>query len=161
MVRRALLDEAGRIVRMEGEGAMSRVSDTGSSVETTTLDELAREYGSPRILKMDIEGSEGRALRGARETLMGLELAMLEVHDEANYAAVREALSDFDLRVYAAEDLRAVLRRAFEAPLYVLRLEAANRFDTTRRVVRSAMRGSRDPFPALLLASRRARSLIG
>ena len=73
---------------MEGEGVGSRVSDTGSSVETTTLDELAREYGSPRILKMDIEGSEGRALKGAREALRGLELAMLEVHDEANYAAV-------------------------------------------------------------------------
>jgi len=157
LVRKALLDEAGKIVRMEGEGVGSRVSDTGSPVETTTLDELAQEYGSPRILKMDIEGSEGRALRGAREALRGLELAMLEVHDEGNYAAVGEALSDFDLRLRPAEDLRAVIWRAFRAPLYVLRLEAANHFATTRRVVRSALRGSRNPFPVLLLASRRAR----
>jgi len=157
LVRRALLDEAGKIVRMEDEGVMSRVSDTGSSVETTTLDELAREYGSPRILKMNIEGSEGRALKGAREALRGLELAMLEVHDEGNYAAVGEALSDFDLCLHPAEDLHAVMGRAFGAPLYVLRLEAANHFATTRRVIRSALRGSRNPFPVLLLASRRAR----
>jgi hypothetical protein len=156
-VRKALLDEAGKVVRMEDERIVFHLSDTGSPVETTTLDELAREYGSPRILKMDIEGSEGRALKGAREALRGLELAMLEVHDEGNYAAVREALSGFDLRLYPAEDLRTVFMRAFGAPLYVLRLEAANHFATTRRVIRSALRGSRDPFPALLLASRRAR----
>lgn len=157
LVRKALLDEAGSIVHMEDEGVMSRISDKGSPVETTTLDELALEYGSPRILKMDIEGSEGRALRGAREALRGLELAMLEVHDEANYAAVGEALSDFDLRLYPTEDLRTILRRAFGAPLYVLRLETANHFATTRRVIRSVLHRSRDPFPALLLASRRVR----
>ena len=106
LVRKALLDEAGKVVRMEDERVVFHLSDGGEPVETTTLDELAREYGSPRILKMDIEGSEGRALRGAREALRGLELAMLEVHDEGNYAAVGEALSGFDLRLYSAEDLR-------------------------------------------------------
>jgi len=79
------------------------------------------------------------------------------VPDEGTYAAAGEALSGFDPRLHPAEDLRAVMGRAFGAPLYVLKLEAANHFATTRRVIRSALRGSRNPFPVLLLASRRAR----
>ena len=155
LVRKALHDVAGRTIYMEGEVVGSPELSHGTPIETTTLDELAQEYGPPRILKMDIEGSEGRALRGASEALRRLELAELEVHDEGNYMIVKEALSSFDLRIYPAENFHAVFGNILRAPLYVLRLEAANRFATTRRVIRSLLHKSNESFPVLLFASRK------
>ena len=55
----------------------------------------------PRILKMDIEGSEGKALIGGINTLKQLELIEIEVHDEENMEKVEEILSGFRKRELA------------------------------------------------------------
>jgi propanediol dehydratase large subunit len=44
---------------------------TGETIQLTTIDAVVRELGLQRldVVKMDVEGAEVRALRGARETL--------------------------------------------------------------------------------------------
>jgi hypothetical protein len=59
------------MVSIKGEGVGAYVSEDGEGlVETTTIDKIVEETGlKPRILKMDIEGSEGKALIGGIYTL--------------------------------------------------------------------------------------------
>ena len=73
---------------------MEHVSEDGEGlVETTTIDKIVEETGlKPRILKMDIEGSEGKALTGGINTPKHLELIEIEVHDEENMEKVEEIL---------------------------------------------------------------------
>ncbi|MDH4226858.1 MAG: FkbM family methyltransferase [Deltaproteobacteria bacterium] len=62
--------------------------DAWQKVELTTIDNLVREYGveGPGIVKIDIEGYEMEALRGARNTIESLKpkLAVAIYHDYMN-----------------------------------------------------------------------------
>ena len=60
---------------------------TESAIPTLALDDFASRYGLfPNIVKMDIEGAEGRALAGARETLRryrpALAISIYHCHDD-------------------------------------------------------------------------------
>lgn len=47
-------------------------------VEVTTIDKVAQEFGSPDLIKMDIEGFEGAALSGATKTLSKQPILLME-----------------------------------------------------------------------------------
>ncbi|HOI60829.1 Methyltransferase FkbM domain protein [anaerobic digester metagenome] len=83
-VRKALSDMPG-IVRFDGTAhTMCKFSDDGNiEVECTTLDAFIQDSGiSPDILKMDVEGAEVRALRGADACLSEIRPEIiLSVHD--------------------------------------------------------------------------------
>jgi FkbM family methyltransferase len=50
-------------------------------VTVTTLDAIVRDHGRPRLIKMDVEGAEVRALLGATETLRDARPAwLIELH---------------------------------------------------------------------------------
>lgn len=78
--------------------------ESGVLVDVITIDELVRRERLPRVdvIKIDIEGSEGAALRGAEETLrvFGPRL-LLELHNPRNVADVpaflRERGYEFEL----------------------------------------------------------------
>ncbi|AEE94485.1 conserved hypothetical protein [Acidianus hospitalis W1] len=89
---------------------------------------------------MDIEGSEGKALIGGINTLKHLELIEIEVHDEENMEKVEEILSRFRKRELAIEDLGNVYKQFLEHPFEILRIEMANRFSTTKRVLLSKIK---------------------
>jgi FkbM family methyltransferase len=76
VVERALWERSGEEVRYQDNGPGTRVSSDGSgqsakSVVTLSIDDMVREKNVPRIdfIKMDIEGSELSALKGAETTL--------------------------------------------------------------------------------------------
>jgi hypothetical protein len=89
---------------------------------------------------MDIEGSEGKALIGSINTLKHVELIEIEVHDEENMKKVEEILSGFGKRELTIEDLRNVYKQFLKHPFGLLRIEMANRFSTTRRVLLSKIK---------------------
>ncbi|EHP68895.1 methyltransferase, FkbM family [Metallosphaera yellowstonensis MK1] len=142
VIPKALYDKPGKMVSIKGEGVGAYVSEDGEGlVETTTIDKIAEETSlKPRILKMDIEGSEVKALTGGINTLKHLELIEIEVHDEENMEKVEEILSGFRKRELAIEDLGNVYKQFLKHPFGLLRIEMANRFSTTKRVLLSKIK---------------------
>jgi len=108
-VRAAVSEREGRAaLAAEGHHGTSRLVPAGEegteTVETVTIDQFcARERIVPTLVKIDVEGWELEALRGARETIArgGASLALfVEMHPTAWRA-----------RGLSADDLRAELKR--------------------------------------------------
>lgn len=89
----ALSDTAGEIELFvrggPGEGRHSTVAKAGSTASITvpmcTLDDMARRSDSaPTVLKIDVEGAEGRVLAGASECIESRSVreVFLELHDK-------------------------------------------------------------------------------
>lgn len=97
VVERALADRANRMMTAYvSEGKMGQASITAAArqdgkraveVKTTTLDDLLREISSVRVMKMDLEGAEEFALRGATESIGRIESIILESADDDGPAA--------------------------------------------------------------------------
>jgi FkbM family methyltransferase len=73
-----------------GEGSKAVHVISQSDVECVTLDDLAEQYGQPDFIKMDIEGGEVEALKGATADCFRHALWLIEVHD--TYDAVSQQL---------------------------------------------------------------------
>ena len=72
IVPRAVAAESGNIVHFSRLGPGSRQSDSGEiEVRTLSIDDLVEQEGLSKVdyIKMDIEGSEAGALRGASRTI--------------------------------------------------------------------------------------------
>ncbi len=94
LVEAAAWHEEG-VLRFGGAGATARVSDGGAvEVRAVTIDGLVEELGLPSIdfIKMDIEGAEVDALRGARQTLarFGPEMALSTYHHPSHPREIPE-----------------------------------------------------------------------
>lgn len=71
-------------------------SNNSLEVETITIDELSHIMNvKPEILKIDIEGAEVEALKGASQTLERAREIIIECHSEELTEKVREILSSF------------------------------------------------------------------
>jgi FkbM family methyltransferase len=59
----------------------SRDNEASINVRVTTLDNAVRRFGNPDLIKMDVEGAEGRALVGAEYVLNHIRpLWLIELH---------------------------------------------------------------------------------
>jgi FkbM family methyltransferase len=64
------------------EGA-SAAEQSAIEVETVTLDDIAREYVFPTLIKIDVEGAEAAVLRGSVEIIRSAKpLLICEIHHE-------------------------------------------------------------------------------
>ena len=76
VIEKALSDQAGEVVTAHvtdgkfGQATISNISEGRAvKVETTTLDLALTDVREIRLMKMDLEGVEGRVLRGAGDVL--------------------------------------------------------------------------------------------
>lgn len=75
-------------VNFTSAGMHGRIGEGNEQVRTTTLDSLVREYGTPDLVLMDIQGAEVEALQGARELLQaGRTTWLVELHGAEGAAA--------------------------------------------------------------------------
>lgn len=66
--------------------ALGRAPAVSSTVRTTTLDAWAAEHGvSPEVLKLDLQGAELAAIRGAASILPGVKAVVCEVNFVPRY----------------------------------------------------------------------------
>lgn len=75
------VDAPYRLRRSNVDLGMSRLArGDGEPVKITTLDELAKQYGVPGLVKMDIEGEEVLALRAADSLFSARCIFVVESH---------------------------------------------------------------------------------
>jgi len=101
MVRQAAVgDSVGKIslLRDSERGGIDSSSTRTSpaiDVELLPLDQLAKEYGFPQLVKIDVEGFEASVLRGASEIMRRRPKIAIEIHVDwlARYgSSVKEVL---------------------------------------------------------------------
>jgi FkbM family methyltransferase len=90
VVEAAVSDRVGSTTLIDGFACMVKMSDLEPTLgepntitaATTTLDDVAGDVGFPDVVKMDIEGAEILALRGAATVLNRKPTLLVEVHSE-------------------------------------------------------------------------------
>lgn len=86
VVRQAAVgDSIGKIALPQDSGEGGVLLEKSKSLPTINvdllpLDHMAAEYGFPQFLKIDVEGFEGRVLKGASEIIRRRPEIMIEVH---------------------------------------------------------------------------------
>ena len=92
----------GNRVRISGathQGAC--ISDAGKEVSTVSIDNLLVQKSPPYVLKLDIEGREIKALKGAARTLETHPLILFEDHgNDPSHSTTRYVLEEMQLPVF-------------------------------------------------------------
>lgn len=145
IVDRALFQESDMTLNLRSNGTMSSIlSENGYNIEhnynrysvkTVTFDDMISGRGiNPSILKMDIEGAEKFALKGAAKTLRSIRCMEAEIHDfECEQALM--TYKEFKFEDSSAEVKGNVAKFALKHPFKTFRLEYNNRFRTAKRVM--------------------------
>ena len=103
VVQKALWSRSGEKFIFEDSGAGSRRSSDGRGVEveTQTVDDLVSTNSLQRVdfIKMDIEGSEPEALKGAERTIREHrpQLAISIYHDVGHFGSIPNWIADLNL----------------------------------------------------------------
>lgn len=109
VMRGAVSDRVGEAHFAIGENrAVGRLADSGSiTVPTITLDSLGLE--PPDLVKIDIEGGELAALRGARGWIQAKRtLWLVALDDPANADACRAELAGYHIEEFAPGEIFAI-----------------------------------------------------
>lgn len=141
-VNEALSDYVGHAYII-GKGALKSLStDGGTKVRLKTLDDLLKGLGIRRIniLKLDIEGSELRALRDF-SGLKAVRELVVDVHGKENMDAVSRILrvNGFEVTKWSFSCVHTLLRAAYHLTDLV-RAEIATRFIAMRLAFKSLLR---------------------
>jgi len=92
--------------------------DATETVPVTTLDALIAEHGSPRLIKIDVEGFEAEALRGLSRAVPWIAFEYLPAALDVAAACLDrlEALGDYRYNLVPGERLAFALPDWLRAP---------------------------------------------
>lgn len=110
IIHGAVFSEQGALIALSDNGAASRIADDGvETVETVQLDDFCQANGlAPSFIKMDIEGAEYDALRGAPWLLAQHKPHIVFEHNVGDDRALH-LLRDFGYIFFDASTYRRVL----------------------------------------------------
>lgn len=80
IIQRGVYDTETTITAKLGEGGASTIGGEGEEIETVSLDSYFNDKQTPSLLKIDVEGSEYKALKGAETVLEEKPVIFLELH---------------------------------------------------------------------------------
>ena len=125
------------VVHFQGTGGTSEVSNTGTAVKAEPLDKILDELGNPKItiLKMDIEGYEGKVLSvfNKYDTIKQI---VIETHsrkltEEITHILTKQGFSVFDIsRIKRSKVVKNIVLH----PLSFLSIERHNKYDTLKQI---------------------------
>lgn len=126
VVQEAVSDGMGRVAfSRSGPGASTghlgeaRRGEESIEVRATTLDEAARRFGSPNFVKMDVEGEEGRVLKGAARLLReDRPVFLIELHGPACKAEAARVFAQARYELYSLNGTR--LPHSHDLPHHIL-----------------------------------------
>jgi FkbM family methyltransferase len=106
------------------------------SVAVDTLDHLADRFGMPDLVKLDVEGFELEALRGASHLMGRTELFIIEValFRFEERPLLHDVVAFMSARDYLVYDIAGVIRRPFDGAAGLLDLCFARAAGPLRRV---------------------------
>ena len=135
---------------MYGRGLSATLSqDVGIPVNVVTIDVLLDQLGVNRVnlVKMDIEGSEGRALPG--KYLKNVRMLIIEVHDKKNEESVKQILKaeNFKIMEWRFSTL-GTLGKIVENLLCFLKAEMSINWLATRLSLKYLFGLGKHPIPA-------------
>ncbi|MHB1813173.1 MAG: FkbM family methyltransferase [Thermoplasmataceae archaeon] len=130
IVERAIGNEKS-LVSFSGDGVSASVDNKGKiSVEIDTLDNICEELKiAPTILKMDIEGYEGDALKGFEHHMSSVRRMVIEVHSDQNKRDCEEVLTrnGFMFRYQRRMDIvKRTLKNVTSHPLSFIKYDRLN-----------------------------------
>lgn len=89
VVEAAAWNESGTVELVAGDSAKEFHTAVGTGVRSIALDELGERERPPALIKLDVEGAEGKALEGARRLLAETRPTIVcELHNEQARADV-------------------------------------------------------------------------
>jgi len=101
------------ISAMQGSGRFKNVAwNKTERVEITTLDSAIREYGTPRFIKVDVEGYEFEVLSGLSTPIecISIEFVPERIHEAYKCIDRMEMLSSIEIRLSLGESMSFATR---------------------------------------------------
>ena len=96
VVEAAAWNETGTVELVAGDSAKEFRTVAGTGVQSIALDDLAERERPPALIKLDVEGAEGRVLKGARRLLAETRPTIIcELHNEQARADVLALLAEY------------------------------------------------------------------
>ena len=116
VLSKAASDQVGELSFAKPENPLMGGIDTyvegeKITVETTTLDELIKQYPAPDLIKIDVEGAEVEVLMGAQELLSSPHAPhlLLSLHGEVQRTKCQEILSDHGFEMTSHKSFEQML----------------------------------------------------
>lgn len=124
-----------------GQGVSASVDENANnSVEIDTLDNICEDLKiAPTLLKMDIEGYEGDALRGMERSMDTVRRMVIEVHDDRNKKDCEDVLigHGFKIRYQNRVDvMKRTWRNITFHPLSFIKYDKLNAFYASRVILK-------------------------
>ena len=132
IIKKAVGNKRG-VIGFAGQGVSAGVDlDADNSVEIDTLDNICEDLKiAPTLLKMDIEGFEGEALKGMEKSIETVRRMVIEVHDDINRKDCENVLvkHDFNIRYQNKMDImKRTLRNIALNPRSFIKYDRMNAF---------------------------------
>ncbi|HUZ81831.1 MAG TPA: FkbM family methyltransferase [Gaiellaceae bacterium] len=105
VVEAAAWVDTGTVALVPGGSAKEFQVAPGKGVLSISLDDLAARYGSPTVIKLDVEGAEARALEGARHVLSDVQpIVVCELHGAEQRERVVTLLDGYSVEKLESPD---------------------------------------------------------
>ncbi len=150
-VNRAIYNKSNKDINLSGECVFAKLDKNGNDniVKSITLNDIVETYKVfPKIMKMDIEGSEIYAMQYAEKTLKSINYIEMEIHNNIADDKISLILNDFNKFYKNAENnlYREIIRKHL---FYFFNLELHNKFKTSFRILKQGNNVNIDNYPKI------------
>jgi FkbM family methyltransferase len=139
------------VVYFNATGGSAKVSKSGNPVQAKTLDEILDEIGNPNvtILKMDIEGYEGKVLTSFHK-FSTIRQVIIETHSKDLTAEVTEVLKNNGFKVVDVSLLnkaKVLKNLIFHFPSFIM-VEKCYNYQTSKQLIKYLFLRDKSPVAA-------------